>query len=288
MMLFTAKTTESTCINNRDLRTLTIDLNNARELSAIFDENTIVVSESGIKEHKDLIDLKPIKNFLIGSSLTGDSDVEFKAKSMLYGLNKVCGLTTREAVECCAKNNVSIGGLIFAEKSPRYVSVDKAREITADYKNELKFAGVFVDETLENMVRTAKEVGLSYIQLHGSESPELIEKLREALPQIRIIKAINVKSDSDFALIKKYDRLCELFILDSASPGSGSSFDWNSIPQTVNREKILLSGGIGPDNVELALKQGFLGLDLNSKLEKVKGIKDIKLINEVFNTINRY
>ncbi|MDY6419858.1 MAG: bifunctional indole-3-glycerol phosphate synthase/phosphoribosylanthranilate isomerase, partial [Succinivibrio dextrinosolvens] len=194
----------------------------------------------------------------------------------------------REAVECCAKNNVSIGGLIFAKKSPRYVSVDKAREITADYKNELKFAGVFVDETLENMVRTAKEVGLSYIQLHGSESTDLIEKLREALPQIRIIKAINVKSDSDFALIKKYDRLCELFILDSASPGSGSSFDWNSIPQTVNREKILLSGGIGPDNVELALKQGFLGLDLNSKLEKVKGIKDIKLINEVFNTINSY
>ena len=275
-------------INNRDLRTLTIDLNNAKELSAIFDENTIVVSESGIKEHKDLIDLKPIKNFLIGSSLTGDSDVEFKAKSMLYGLNKVCGLTTREAVECCAKNNVSIGGLIFAEKSPRYVSVDKAREITADYKNELKFAGVFVDETLENMVRTAKEVGLNYIQLHGSESTDLIEKLREALPQIRIIKAINVKSEADFELIRKFDRLCELFILDSASPGSGSSFDWNSIPQTVNREKILLSGGIGPDNVELALKQGFLGLDLNSKLEKVKGIKDIKLINEVFNTINSY
>ena len=249
-------------INNRDLRTLKIDLSNARELSTLFD--------------------------LIGSALTGDSDVEFKAKSMLYGLNKVCGLTTKEAVESCAKNNVSIGGLIFAKKSPRYVTLDKAKEITADYKGDLKFAGVFVDEELEVMVKTAKEVGLSYIQLHGHESTELIEKLHKALPDIKIIKAINVKSAEDFANIEKYDGLCDLFILDSASPGSGSSFDWNSIPKSVNHEKILLSGGIGPDNVELALKQGFLGLDLNSKLEKVKGIKDTELINEIFKTINEY
>ena len=275
-------------INNRDLRTLKIDLNNARELAALFDDNVKVVSESGINKHSDLTFLKPISNFLIGSALTGDEDVEFKAKSMLYGLNKVCGLTTREAIECCAENNVSIGGLIFAEKSPRYVSLDKAKELTADYTEALKFAGVFVDEELEVMVKIAKEVGLSYIQLHGHESPELIKKLRAALPQIKIIKAVNVKSAEDFDLIRNYDELCDLFILDSASPGSGSSFDWNSIPKTVNHEKILLSGGIGPDNVKLALKQGFLGLDLNSKLEKVKGIKDTGLINEVFKTINRY
>lgn len=275
-------------INNRDLRTLKIDLNNARELSVLFDKKVKVVSESGINRHSDLTFLKPISNFLIGSALTGDEDVEFKAKSMLYGLNKVCGLTTREAVECCAENNVSIGGLIFAEKSPRYVSLNKAKELTQGYADALKFAGVFVDEELEVMVRTAKEVGLSYIQLHGHESPELIKKLREELPKIKIIKAVNVKSSEDFALIDKYDELCDLFILDSASPGSGSSFDWNSIPKSLNHEKILLSGGIGPDNVELALKQGFLGLDLNSKLEKVKGIKDTGLINDVFKTINRY
>lgn len=275
-------------INNRDLRTLKIDLNNARELSVLFDKKVKVVSESGINRHSDLTSLKPIRNFLIGSALTGDSDVEFKAKSMLYGLNKVCGLTTKEAVECCAENNVSIGGLIFAEKSPRYVSLNKAKELTQGYADALKFAGVFVDEELEVMVKTAKEVGLSYIQLHGHESPELIKKLREELPDIKIIKAVNIKSSDDFALIDKYDELCDLFILDSASPGSGSSFDWNSIPKSLNHEKILLSGGIGPDNVELALKQGFLGLDLNSKLEKVKGIKDTGLINDVFKTINRY
>ena len=216
-------------INNRDLRTLKIDLNNARELSVLFDKKVKVVSESGINRHSDLTFLKPIRNFLIGSALTGDSDVEFKAKSMLYGLNKVCGLTTKEAVECCAENNVSIGGLIFAQKSPRYVSLNKAKELTRGYADALKFAGVFVDEELEVMVKTAKEVGLSYIQLHGHESPELIKKLREELPDIKIIKAVNIKSSDDFALIDKYDELCDLFILDSASPGSGSSFDWNSI-----------------------------------------------------------
>ena len=143
------KTVEIVGINNRDLRTLKIDLSNARELSTLFDKDVRVVSESGINKHSDLTSLKPISNFLIGSALTGDSDVEFKAKSMLYGLNKVCGLTTKEAVESCAKNNVSIGGLIFAKKSPRYVTLDKAKEITADYKGDLKFAGVFVDEELE-------------------------------------------------------------------------------------------------------------------------------------------
>ncbi len=275
-------------INNRDLRNLTIDLTNAKKLYPLFDRDTIVVSESGIKTHADLVSLKPLHNFLIGSSLTAESDVEAKAKSMLYGLNKVCGLTTKEAVESCIKNQVSIGGLIFAEKSPRFVTVQKAVELTAQNLNNLKFAGVFVDADLNEMIDTAKKVGLTYIQLHGHESTETIDALREALPEIKIIKAVNIKDKSDYELLKVYEDKCDLFILDSKAPGSGSSFDWDSVPEDINKEKILLSGGIGPDNVESALKQGFAGLDLNSKLEKVKGIKDTQKIDEVFYTINRF
>ena len=90
------------------------------------------------------------------------------------------------------------------------------------------------------------------------------------------------------AKLHDYEALCEYFILDSKSPGSGTSFDWGKIPANINKDKILLSGGIGLDNVEKALEFEFIGLDLNSKLETVKGIKDANKINKIFNIIHNY
>ena len=275
-------------INNRDLRTLTIDLDNAKTLCRLFDENTLVVSESGIKEHSDLLYLKDINNFLIGSSITAENDVFFKANSMLFGTNKVCGITTKEALEALVNNHVSLAGFIFAKKSPRYVEVSKAKDLASSFKGQIKFVGVFVDEKVENIISTVKEVGIDYVQLHGVETVQFIKELQSALPSIKIIKAFNINTKDDFEKVKDYAPYCTYFIFDSKSPGSGNSFDWGMIPEELDKKLILLSGGIGLDNVKQALAYEFAGLDLNSKLETIKGIKDVKKINEIFNIINNY
>lgn len=276
-------------INNRNLRTLEVNLENARELNRLFNSDEVkVVSESGIHTHSDLVSLNPIRNFLIGSSLTVQTDVEFKANSMLYGLNKLCGLTTKEAVQAAVDNHVAIGGLIFAKKSPRFVSDDKASAFVKEFKGKIRFAGVFVDASVEEMADKVKTLGLDYIQLHGGESIETIKTLKKLLPGTGIIKAFNIKSIKDFDKVNEYLHFADLIILDSSNPGSGNSFDWSLIPSTLDKSKCLLSGGIGKDNVLKALSFNFAGLDLNSKLEKTKGIKDVDLIFETFRLINNF
>ena len=275
-------------INNRDLRTLKIDISNAKKIARIFDSDTIVVSESGINEHSDLFYLRDISCFLIGSSLTKSDDIVFKANSMLYGTNKICGITTKEALAAAIDVHASIAGFIFFEKSVRNISADKAAEFADFARGKIRFAGVFVNETLDTVELIAKKVGLDYIQLHGSEDAEYINELKRRLENIKIIKALNIESPDDFSKIDNYIQTCEYIILDSKTPGSGSSFDWNTIPNSYDKSKILLSGGIGPDNVEKALSLGFAGLDLNSKLEETKGIKSVTKILNTFRIINNF
>lgn len=275
-------------INNRNLKTLKINLNKAKTLAKLFDKDTIIVSESGIKTHQDIVSLSPISNFLIGSSLTIEKDVEFKAITLLYGLNKICGLKTPEAIEACIANHAAIGGLIFAPKSPRFINMHDAEKLIAPYKGKIKFAGVFVNEDIDSIVAIAQTLNLDYLQLHGSESIENIKLIKERLPQIKIIKAFSIENQESFEKIKPYQEICDLILLDAKNPGSGSSFDWNSIPKFIDKNRTLLSGGIGLDNLQEALSLNFAGLDLNSKLESVKGLKDPQKIAQALRIICKF
>ena len=275
-------------INNRNLKTLKINLNKAKTLAKLFDKDTIIVSESGIKTHQDIVSLSPISNFLIGSSLTIEKDVEFKAITLLYGLNKICGLKTPEAIEACIANHAAIGGLIFAPKSPRFINMHDAEKLIAPYKGKIKFAGVFVNEDIDSIVAIAQTLNLDYLQLHGSESIENIKLIKERLPQIKIIKAFSIENQESFEKIKPYQEICDLILLDAKNPGSGSSFDWNNIPKFIDKNRTLLSGGIGLDNLQEALSLNFAGLDLNSKLESVKGLKDPQKIAQALRIICKF
>jgi phosphoribosylanthranilate isomerase len=126
------------------------------------------------------------------------------------------------------------------------------------------------------------------VQLHGEENIDYIKELKEKAPQLKIIKAINVKNPSDLDIVSTYKKICDLIILDSNTPGSGKSFDWGVIPNDFDKSRVLLSGGIGLDNVKDALQMGFEGLDLNSKLEITKGVKDVDTVNKVFSIINKF
>ena len=168
---------------------------------------------------------------------------------MLYGTNKICGITTKEALNAAIDVHASIAGFIFFEKSVRNISVERAVEFADSARGKIRFAGVFVNESLDTVELIAKKAGLDYVQLHGCEDLEYITNLKNRLPNTKIIKALNIESSDDFSKIDYYNDSCEYIILDSKAPGSGSSFDWNSIPDCVNKNKILLSGGIGIDHL---------------------------------------
>ena len=278
-------------INNRDLRTLKIDLSNAKKLYPLFPDNTVVISESGIKTHRDIVNMLPLKNFLIGSALCSEIDIDIKANTLLYGFNKLCGLTDKEGIETAINNKFSLAGLIFAEKSPRCINLEQAAELALNpiYKSKINFCGVFKDAEISSVTEIASKLCLKFVQLHGKESPDYIKTLHEKCPQLTIIKALGMNeslSHEDLVLFKEYAATADYLLLDSKNPGSGKEFDKSLIPDFINKDKTIISGGIGPSNIASILTLNFCGVDCNSCLESAPGKKDPVLVRELFNRIN--
>lgn len=117
-------------INNRNLRDLSIDLNTTRLLAPKIPKGTIIISESGIYKNQEIRDLRNYVNgFLIGSSIMGERNLELAVRKLVYGFNKVCGLTSVEDAQKAYDAGAVYGGLIFVEKSPRYVDFAMAKQI---------------------------------------------------------------------------------------------------------------------------------------------------------------
>ena len=147
---------------------------------------------------------------------------------MNYQLIKVCGMRDAQNIREVAALGVNLIGLIFYPKSPRYVeSISSDAGIIPDYSSlkegsdpqdkQYKTVGVFVDDMPQNIVTAVYNYHLSYVQLHGDESPVMIDNLRRTLvpdivPQIKIIKAISVSSTEDLKRCEQYEGHVDLFL----------------------------------------------------------------------------
>lgn len=282
-------------INNRNLRTLKVDLENVRSLSKLLPKGQIAISESGIYTHAEVLELSSyVKGFLVGSSLTGEPDIEKATRKLIFGENKVCGITRGKDAIYSYYAGANYNGLIFYPKSKRYVTLERAKEIidiarSANTKQE--FVGVFVNDTIEKIVEYAYLLKLSVIQLHGTEDENFIKDLREKLPPYtKIWKAVGIKDKYPSKEIDSYLTLCDKVLLDSkndtAFGGTGESFDWRKISHP--KDRIILAGGLNLKNLKEALKIGTIGLDLNSGVEKEPGIKDKEKLEEAFSIIKDY
>ena len=151
--------------------------------------------------------------------------------------------------------------------------------------------GVFVDDMPQNIVTRVYNYNLDYIQLHGNEPRETIENLRATLdpdikPGVKIIKAISVNTVDDIQKYKEYVGAVDLFLFDTKCKtvgGSGEQFDWQVLDAYDGDTPFLLSGGIGPDDVERV--KAFhhpkcIGIDLNSKFEIEPGLKDVEKLKK--------
>jgi indole-3-glycerol phosphate synthase/phosphoribosylanthranilate isomerase len=271
-------------INNRNLRDLSIDLNRTKALAPSIPDDRIIISESGIYNNQQVRDLASVANgFLIGSSLMAEDDLDRAVRKVTQGEHKVCGLTSPEDASKAHTSGAVFGGLIFVEKSPRYVSFEQARIVMSGAP--LNFVGVFQNHDASSVVQYATELGLHAVQLHGNESQQYITELRQALPEhCEIWKAYGISDVLPTLIPNDVDRHLLDAKVGEQSGGTGQQFDWSML----TNKSVMLAGGINPDNAKQAASLGCIGLDLNSGVESAPGKKDLQKLTAAFAAIKDF
>ena len=270
-------------INNRDLRDLSVDLNRVKQLSAKIPTDRIVISESGIYTHAQVLDLSHYaQGFLIGSALMSEYNLELAVRKVILGENKICGLTRKQDALAAYQAGAVYGGLIFVTDSPRYIEPQQARLVMSAAK--LNWVGVFRNETPEQVAQLAKQLKLYAVQLHGSEDQNYIQHLATLLPKrCQIWQALSIQDvipDHTHSAIQRY-------IFDQGQGGTGQTFDWQLLAnQTL--DNVILAGGINPDNAVTAIQTGVTGLDINSGVEVSPGKKDAQQLHTLFARLRCY
>jgi phosphoribosylanthranilate isomerase len=193
---------------------------------------------------------------------------------------KMCGTTRLDDALAAVQLGIDALGFIFYRKSPRYVAPEAAASIITRLPPFVDRVGVFVDAPLAEVVQTAA-AGLSYLQLHGEESPEYCREIRARLPFLGIIKAVRVGEDSRgaSAAFAPYADCVNAFLLDTyvkgESGGTGRVFPWSIIATLHLQRPVILAGGLGPENIARGLIEVRpYGVDINSGVELRPGIKD--------------
>jgi phosphoribosylanthranilate isomerase len=189
-------------------------------------------------------------------------------------LVKICGITNAGDARVAADAGADAVGFIFAQ-SPRRVDAEGARRISIALPENIIKVGVFVDEEPAEILRISREVGLDLAQLHGDEPPETVTALRET--GVKVMKALRVRDGASLEALDEYE--AELILLDAYSArargGTGERFDWAVAKSVKGRDNIVVSGGLGPENVREAV--GFFepfGVDASSSLEDEPGRKN--------------
>ncbi|MEM9100915.1 MAG: bifunctional indole-3-glycerol-phosphate synthase TrpC/phosphoribosylanthranilate isomerase TrpF [Pseudomonadota bacterium] len=270
-------------INNRNLKDLSIDIETSMKLSAKNTSRSLLVSESGIQSYQHIKHLaSSVDAFLVGSALMSIPNLRKASAGLTHGDIKVCGLMHADIAQIAARSGARYGGLIFAPKSIRAISVKQAKLITE--AADLDFVGVFVNQPIPEIVQTAALLKLFAVQLHGQENDAYRAELRRELPKgVEIWQAIPGNEVGSIELVAYADRT----LLDSkagdAFGGTGQVLSWQDIPEKIKQDqRFILAGGLSPNNI-IEARQNFSGiLDVNSGVESVKGYKDSVKISQLF------
>ncbi|MEM9895723.1 MAG: phosphoribosylanthranilate isomerase [Bacteroidota bacterium] len=193
---------------------------------------------------------------------------------------KVCGMANARNIMEIAATEPDCMGFIFYQKSPRFAGnlrVETLRDLPASIKK----VGVFVDEELDNMLDLAAEYQLDYIQLHGSESLDVVKKLKNAgLGVLKVFKLTNQLPEN----LETFGENVDYILFDTASEmhgGSGKKFDWSVLDDYQIDTPFILSGGIDLSDVDQIKKMRMPQLkmiDVNSRFEDAPGMKNVAKI----------
>lgn len=300
-------------VNNRNLKDFTVDVQNSVRLRNLVQDDVIFVSESGLETPEDI---QVLRDNNIGVALMGETFMRSPNKveklAYLYGSTyytpkvKMCGISKIETIPAVIEANPDYMGLVFAP-SKRQVTVDQAKTLVEElhkqyvnrynrdaeqYSNDvvqefIKTVGIFVNETLDNLVTIATEVNLDAVQLHGDEDEAFIQSLKERT-NVEVWKAVQIRSAADAEAW--IDSSADMLLFDAYHKdergGTGEVFDWSCLDEF--ERPFMLAGGIDSTNVARAIRTVRpYGIDISSGIE-TEGVKDdekIKAFTNIVRTI---
>ena len=291
-------------VNNRNLKDFTVDVQNSVRLRNLVQDEVIFVSESGLETPEDI---QVLRDNNIGVALMGETFMRSPNKieklAYLYGPTyytpkvKMCGISKVETIPAVVEAKPDYMGLVFAP-SKRQVTMEQAKMLVEALHKQckeqnntvsIKTVGVFVNETIDNLVTIAKEANLDAVQLHGDEDEAFIQSLKERT-NVEVWNAIQIRSASDAEAW--IDSSADMLLFDAYHKnergGTGDVFDWSCL-DTFERP-FMLAGGIDSTNVARAIRTVRpYGIDISSGIE-TNGVKDdekITAFTKIVNSIGR-
>lgn len=203
---------------------------------------------------------------------------------------KICGLTRAPDAALAVRLGAWALGVIFAPESRRRVTVAQAAGILGAAPAGIQRIGVFVNSAPGEIVAAVRACSLTGVQLHGEESPAVCREIKSACG-VAVIKAIRVAAAPDIERVVQFDT--DYILLDTYDParrgGTGQVFDWNlaaRIPEETRAGRIILSGGLNPENVTQAVARvAPFAVDISSGVESAPGVKDGEKMARLFTAL---
>ena len=184
---------------------------------------------------------------------------------------KICGVTNYEDAVAVIDAGATAIGFNFFPQSKRYITPTAAKEIADKIRGKISIVGIFVNEDLQSVKSIAASVKLTYCQFHGDEEPDYIKKFPNAIKSFRVNDSLKSIYFDDYKVAA--------FLLDAYDEkemgGTGKQFNWLLAREANEFGKIILAGGLNPENVKSAIEivQPW-GVDVSSGVEIAPRKKD--------------
>lgn len=194
---------------------------------------------------------------------------------------KICGITNLEDALETVEAGADALGFVFVPDTPRFVSSDQVAAIVAELPPFITTVGLFASKDTATIRETVNQCRLDAIQLHADVTPDFCRNLDR-----RVIKAVRVRDESSLSILSDYD--VNAFLLDSyvegKMGGTGKVFDWDLALRANEYGRIIVAGGLDPDNVAQAVRHvNPYGVDVSSGVESQPGRKDSDKVRKFIN-----
>ena len=201
---------------------------------------------------------------------------------------KLCGFKEEGSTLAAIKAGADFIGFVFNENSPRNIDLNAAEKLVKIIPQNVDRVAVVVDVEMVFLEQIIAKISPNYIQFHGNEAIEFLEKFRQKFPQIKIIKAFKIAAKEDLQRVQDFKNIADLFLFDGKNPGGGLAFDWNILREFNCAKSWFLAGGLNINNIKEALeKTGAPMVDISSGIEEIRGEKSPKLIKQLMEELKK-